>query len=328
MDAHTLDLLQFDKVRSLLATYASSPLGKEKAATLTPSVDAAALRKQIARTTEMVQALETRLVPPLAGLRDVRTAVKRAEMGVLLEIDQIRDIRDVYELTGRVFDYWMKLGRDYPELDRLLSETDDMRHYARAIDAAIDEKGVVRSSASEELGKIRAELADYEAKIQAELRRLLRQPDVQKALRYQNATVNGEHHVLPIAVNYRHQIAGVVHRTSSSGETVYIEPAKVAELNAEVSILKSAELREIRKVLRRFTATVAKHADRLLRIVEMLGELDFTHAKALCSREYFMSAPEIVDDGRLSLSDARHPLLLHLLREKKRKAALVKKRAE
>src|SRR6185436_11375989 len=100
-------------------------------------------------------------------------------------------------------------------------------------------------------------------------------PEVRKILRYPNATMSGEHYVLPVSANHRHKLQGVVHRTSSTGETVFIEPAGIANLSAERAVVKSDEEREVRRVLRRLTADVARVAKPLLVAIDVMARLDF-----------------------------------------------------
>jgi DNA mismatch repair protein MutS2 len=126
--------------------------------------------------------------------------------------------------------------------------------------------------------------------------------------------VSGDHYVLPVAVNHRHKLAGVVHRTSSTGETVFIEPAGVANLSAERALLKAEEDREVRRILRRLTADVAKVARPLTFAIDRMAQLDLVTAKARYARDYTMYAPEMNTEGRLWLRQARHPLLEHLFR--------------
>lgn len=309
MDAHTLDLLEFDAVRRQVADLARSSLGKELALRLAPTSDADAVRDAIGKTGEMVELLEARMTPPMAGLRDVRLAVRRAALGVQLDVGPVREIRDLAELTGLAYEYWLRLTPDSPRIERLLSDVVDLRPLARIVDDAIDERGRVRSSASPELERIRAEAAHHEARIHKEIQRLLRQSDVRAALRYPQPTMSGDHHVLAVAVNHRHKVAGVVHRTSASGETVYIEPSKVSEISAELSLLRSAEQREIRRVLRRLSEAIAARSEDLLRAIDVLAELDLTAAKAQYARLLRAAAPQIVEEGPLRLDDARHPLL-------------------
>src|SRR5262249_54908946 len=135
-----------------------------------------------------------------------------------------------------------------------------------------------------------------------------------KVLRYPNATVVGDHYVLPVAVNHRHKLQGVVHRTSSTGETVFIEPAGVASLSAERAVLKGEEEREIRRILRRLSGEAGRVARPLPFAIELMARLDLITAKARYGRDYQMFPPDINTEGRLWLRQARHPLLEHLFR--------------
>src|SRR5262249_16122351 len=192
---------------------------------------------------------------------------------------------------------------------------EDLGPVAKAITGCIDGRGHVLDMASPELGRIRQHLAEVEERVQNYIKRLLRDPELRKILRYPNATVSGDHYVLPVAVNHRHKVSGVVHRTSSTGETAFIEPAGVAALSAERAVLKGEEEREVRRVLRRLSGEVARIARPLTHAIHVLARLDLITAKARFSRQYHMTAPEINTQRQLWLRQARHPLLEHLFRE-------------
>jgi DNA mismatch repair protein MutS2 len=168
--------------------------------------------------------------------------------------------------------------------------------------------------ASSELAAVRHQIAELDEKVQTRIKHLLRDPELRKILRYPNATVSGDHYVLPVAINYRHKLTGVIHRTSSTGETVYIEPAAVAHLSAERVVLKSDEDREVKKILRKLSADVGKVARPLGNSIEAIGKLDYVTAKARYSRDYGLACPDINTEGRLWLRVARHPLLEQLFR--------------
>src|SRR5205807_6869125 len=142
---------------------------------------------------------------------------------------------------------------------------------AKTILGCLDSRGHVLDMASRELAQVRQKLADVDERVQSQIRRLLRDPKLREILRYPNATVSGDHYVLPVAVNHRHKIQGVVHRTSSTGETVYIEPAGVASLSAERTVLKGEEEREIRRILRRLTSDIARVARPLGHAIEIMA---------------------------------------------------------
>src|SRR5260370_2333314 len=137
---------------------------------------------------------------------------------------------------------------------------------------------------------------------------------MRSSLRFPNATESGEHYVLPVAVNHRHKLQGVVHRTSSTGETVYIEPAGVAHLSAERSVVKAEEDKEIRRILRGLSADVGRVSRPLCFAIDLMAHLDLITAKARFSRAFAMAPPALNTDGKLWLRQARHPLLEALFR--------------
>ncbi len=314
MDSHTLELLEFGKVRDLLAGYAASSLGKELARALEPGTDADKVRAELALVSEMVDALGAGQAPPFGGLHDVRLVVRRAAIGAQLTIEELLEVTDTLNCTGHVYRYRMRLGSSFLRLADLLAPVEDLGPVAKTILGCLDSRGHVLDMASRELAQVRQKLADVDERVQNQIRRLLRDPKLREILRYPNATVSGDHYVLPVAVNHRHKIQGVVHRTSSTGETVFIEPAGVATLSAERAVLKGEEDREVRRILRRLSGEVARVARPLGHAIDVLARLDLVTAKARFSRDYDMYAPEINTEGRLWLRQARHPLLQYLFR--------------
>jgi DNA mismatch repair protein MutS2 len=314
MDAHTLELLEFGKVRELLAGYAACSLGKELAREVEPSTDAEKIRKELALVTEMADLLAAGESPPLGGLHDVRLLVRRAAIGSMLSADNLLQVGDTLTCTGAIYRYRMRLKERFVGINQLLTPVEDLGLVAKSISGCIDSRGLVLDMASRELAAVRQKLAELDERVQNFIKRLLRDPELRKILRYPNATVSGDHFVLPVAVNHRHKLQGIVHRTSPTGETVYIEPAGIANLSAEQSILKSEEEREIQKILRRLTGEVGRVARPLSMAIEVMGRLDFVTARARFSHAFQMSAPDIAEDGQVWLRQARHPLLEHLFR--------------
>jgi DNA mismatch repair protein MutS2 len=314
MDAHTLELLEFNKVRELVAGYAACSLGKDLARQAEPGSDVEKIRHELALVSEMVQALALGQSPPFGGLHDVRLTARRAAIGSMLTADQLLEIADTLTCTGNIYRYRTRLDARCQRLIALLTPVEDLGMVAKTITCCIDGRGHVLDMASPELAKIRQQLADIEDRVQHQIKRLLRDPELRKILRYPNATVSGDHYVLPVAVNYRHKIQGVVHRTSATGETLFIEPSSVASLSTERVVLKGDEDREIRRVLRKLSAEVGRVSRPLSFAIDILAQLDYITARARFSRDFAMSAPDLNTDGRLWLRMARHPLLEHLFR--------------
>lgn len=314
MDEHTLELLEFDKVRELLGQYAACSLGRELARQSAPGTDAGKIREDLAVVSEMVDALGEGQAPPFGGLHDVRLLVRRAAIGSMLTPEQLLEVAETLACTGHMYRYRMRLDGRFQRLDALLTPIEDMGVIAKTITGCIDSRAYVLDMASPELAKIRQQLSDLDEKVKNQINRLLRDPELRKILRYPNATVSGDHYVLPVAINHRHKLQGVVHRTSSTGETVFIEPAGIATLSAERAVLKGDEEREIRRILRRLSGEVGRIAKPLTNAIEVMGRVDLITAKARFSRDYGMFAAEINTEHRLFLRQARHPLLEHLFR--------------
>jgi DNA mismatch repair protein MutS2 len=314
MDAHTLELLQFDKVRELLAGYAAESMGRELARAVEPSTDAEAIRRDLGLVSEMVLTLGLGQSPPFGGLHDVRLTVRRAAIGAMLAAEQLLEVSETLTCTGAIYRYRMRLDGRCRGLIDLLAPVEDLGPVAKTIGGSIDARGQVLDMASPELAHIRQQLGDLDERVKNTINRLLRDPELRKILRYPNATMSGEHYVLPVAVNHRHKLQGVVHRTSSTGETLFVEPAGVAHLSTERAVLKGDEVREIRRILRRLSGEVARVAKPLTVALDVMARLDLITAKAKFSRDFAMFAPELNTEGRLWLRQARHPLLESIFR--------------
>ncbi len=314
MDAHTLDLLGFDKVRELLADYAASSLGRDLARQIEPSLDPDAIRKDIALTTEVVTALGLNQAPPFGGLHDVRLIARRAAIGTMLSAEQLIEVAESLNCTGAMYRYRMRLAEHLSGIIDHLSGIEDLGTVGKSIGGCIDGRGHVLDMASRDLAAVRQKLYDLDEKVKAEIRRLLRDPELRKILSYPNATVHGDHYVLPVSVNHRHKVQGVVHRMSGTGETVFIEPASISNLSAERVQQKADEDREVKRVLRRLSSEVGRVAKPLVYALDVIAKLDLITAKARYSRDFDMYPPDMNTEGRLWLRQARHPLLESLFR--------------
>ena len=314
MDSHTLDLLGFDKIRELLAGYAASSLGRDLARQVEPSFDIDGIRRELALTSEMVEALGLGQTPPFSGLHDVRLLARRAAIGTMLTAEQLLQVGESLNCTGAVYRYRMRLSEELTGLIELLGGIEDLGTVGKSISGCIDGRGHVLDMASRELAAVRQRLFELDEKVKAEIRRLLRDPELRRILSYPNATVHGDHYVLPVSANHRQKVPGVIHRVSNTGETLFVEPASIAGLSAERVSLKADEDREVKRVLRRLSGEVGRVAKPLAYSLDVIARLDLITAKARFSRDFDMVPPDVNSEGRLWLRSARHPLLEHLFR--------------
>ncbi|MGE3821913.1 MAG: endonuclease MutS2 [Isosphaeraceae bacterium] len=314
MDKHTLELLEFDKIRALVASRAACSLGKDRARRMEPSVDPGVVRNDQALTGEMSEALSSGLHPPFGGLHDVRGQVRRAQVGATLTPEELAETVETLRAVGNL-DRWLnRVGDEFPRLGSLKRGVGEFSGLVNAIESCIDARGKILDTASRKLSEIRREIGQVEERIQETLRRMLRSAEIRRILRYPNFTMVGHHYVLPIAKDHRGEIQGSVHRTSSSNETVFIEPQAIAEQSAQLSYLRSREEKEVRRILRWLSAQIGQVADSLLGTLETLGELDLIHARGRYGLDYRMNPPDLNTEGRLAIRGARHPLLEALFR--------------
>jgi DNA mismatch repair protein MutS2 len=312
MDRHTLDLLEFDKVRALVAARAACSLGKAAARGIEPLIERREIDDRLALATEMVEALGAGLRPPFGGLHDLRDLLRRAQRGGVLEGEELAQALETLRAIGNL-DKWIdRVGGQFPRLGGLGQGIGEFSGLVVAIEACLDERGKVLDTASRRLSALRREATRVQERIQETLRRMLRSSEVRRALRFHNFTMVGHHYVLPVAKDHRSEISGSVLRTSASNETVYVEPTAIGEQSAQLSFLRAREFKEVRRILRWLSAQLGLMADSLLGTLETLQALDLAYASARLSRDYRMSAPYFNGEGRLLLKGARHPLLAAL----------------
>src|SRR3954454_13227642 len=143
MDSHTLELLEFNKVRELLAGYAASSLGQELARQLEPSVEADQIRDELALVTEMTDALGAGQPPPFSGLHDVRLVIRRAAIGAQLTIEQLLQVSDTLNCTAQIYRYRSRLSERFRRLIDFIAPVEDLGRVAKTISGCLDSRGHV-----------------------------------------------------------------------------------------------------------------------------------------------------------------------------------------
>ena len=203
----------------------------------------------------------------------------------------------------------------YPRLRAMTSRVEVFPELQQAIERVIDDKGEVRSSASEELSSIRRSIREHEGQVSKRLQQVLQRA---KASGIVDAdamiSIRDGHAVIPVAAANKRKIAGFIHDESATGRTFYVEPVEVVELNNELRELEYAEKREIVRILTELTATLRTQIEGLVRIEEYLTRIDALRAKARWAIANGAVKPIISTEGRLLLRKARHPLLQQTLR--------------
>jgi DNA mismatch repair protein MutS2 len=317
MDAHSLERLDFQRIRELLASYALTGLGRSLAETIRPVTRVALVQRWLHQVQELQRLIEERGAPPYGGITDVREILLRCGPPLRVTVEEMARVGATLDGTHAVAEYLQNLPPDMPELQHLAGRIGDFRSIAQRIRAVIDERSQVRDDASPKLHAIRREIEDASRQVHQTVEQLLRDAEVRRMLQYPNHTFHGDRLVLPLRSEYRGRLAGIVHRVSDSGATLYVEPAAVVELNNLISNLRSAEQEEIGRLLWELSQEVHLNGREIHRTLDTLAVLDLIVAKVRFARDFELCCPEIGADGTLSVRMARHPLLVDWARRRR-----------
>ena len=314
MDTHTLDLLEFDRLRQILSGYSSTSLGREACLAIEPLADLSRIEHRLQETDELLGLVRAGLGPSLGGLTDVRTEIRRAQTHATLSADEISAVAATIRAIQQVSIWLERNTTDTPRLAGLRLGLVDFSSLLNTIEGCLDARGEVLDTASRKLSNIRMEIHAIEQKIQDSLKNIIRSLDARGLLRYSNYTMVGHHYCLPVIRDRRGEVSGSVQRTSASSETVYIEPTAIADQSAQLSFLKDRERSEIRRILHWLSEQIGHEANDLLAAVSKLADLDFALARARFAQDFKHFRPIFAAAG-IFLRSARHPLLEHLFRE-------------
>jgi DNA mismatch repair protein MutS2 len=307
VNAHTLDVLEFPTILGQVADAAATTHGASLARALTPSSDPDEVARRQTLTTEAIALFDESAEPSLGDVADVRAAAERAALGASLRIPELHEIARSIKAALAARD--AVLAAKAPRLGELLDPIDpDLRVVAEAVERAVEEDGSdLRDNASALLRKLRAELRKGRHRAVEELTRLARSGSIREFLQETFVTERGGRPVLAVKVSARGKVPGIVHDASSSGQTLFVEPLAVIEVNNQLAEAAGAEREEVERIVRELSALVGSHADALAVLVDATGAVDVAFARAVLSRRW-RGAPVVVGDA-VRFVEARHPLL-------------------
>jgi DNA mismatch repair protein MutS2 len=314
-------VLEFESLRDLVRRYAPSPLGQGRIAELSPSADRLWIENQHQLTVEIREFRRVGDRFEFSGLIDISTTVKKARIqGAVLETIAIRDVVLVVDRAAE----WREIALNPPEamqvewtaVGELSSGISDFTEFLRAFRNKIQPDGTLEDRASPELARIRREIERQKRAIQESLRGYLRRLAEGGAVQDELITIRGERFVIPIKIEQKRRVQGVVHGASSSGQTVFVEPLETIEQNNELVRLLDEELSEIHRILVEMTRRIGENSELILQAVGVLGELELQFAKARFAEEYNCVPVSVAENSRLLLINARHPLLERNLKAK------------
>jgi DNA mismatch repair protein MutS2 len=313
--------LGFDIIRDRVGRLLQSDQARDRYASEEPQSDPERVRAELDRVTELQQMLKFDDPFPLEAVADIRRALRAAAPDeAYLDPADLVAIADWLGVCRRVKAYVSRRSSAYPLLAPIVLRLPSHGGLEERIQRSIGPDGRVSDSASPELGRIRSGIHQREAQLRSTLLRELRAAIGSGFATEEQPTVRNGRMVIPVRAEARRKIAGFVHDTSSSGQTVYLEPAACLDLNNEIRELQAAERREVERILRSITAEVRSHLVELRDGVDALAMIDVLHARAIFANQLDATVPDLSTDGVVDLIGARNPVLSVLFRDQKETA--------
>ena len=315
MRQKTLDVLEFDKIKSFVANEAISDLGREKVAEMYPATDFETVEFQINETDEISQIYNKHRLPSLSGLTKVAQYIHRSTIGGVLNVTELNAIKRLIQVQNQFKTFYNQLLEEdeevkYPILDSQMAQLPILTDLFKDINDKCDAHDLY-DHASYELQSIRSKISSTNQRIRQNLDRVVKSQANRKKLSDAIVTVRNDRNVIPVKAEYRQDFNGIVHDQSASGQTLYIEPSSVVEMNNQISRLHNDEAVERERILTELTSQVAVESDALLLAESIMGHLDFLIAKARYARAIKGTKPTFHNERTVYLPNAYHPLLDH-----------------
>ncbi|MCB5955858.1 endonuclease MutS2 [Enterococcus sp. CWB-B31] len=311
MNEKILTTLNFDKVKQQMAEYLVTAQGKDEVEKLVPSDDSQVIQSWLNETEDGYKVQRLRGGIPIPKLENIRPHMKRIEIGADLNGLELAQIGRVLSTVNEVIRFFEDLKDSEIELLRIYEWLDQLvtiPELSRKLRVSIAEDGQVQDEASPELRIIRNNIRRSEQTIREQLDGIVRG----KNARYLSdaiVTMRNERYVIPVKQEYRGIFGGVVHDQSSSGQTLFIEPKQIVELNNRLRQHQIAERNEIERILSELSAELVPYQQEIIHNAYVIGKFDFINAKARLGKELKAIVPELSLENHIFLKQARHPLL-------------------
>lgn len=307
MNRHVYKTLEFDKIMNMLSSYAVMEVTAKRILTQDVSDNIKKVNKMQDETAEAVTLITKKGSPPIMCTADVRSSLKRAVMSGILSIGEIIAVGKVLETSRRLKQY--PDDAEVPSLGEHFDALWENKDLEKRIFQCMTDDETVADDASPELAEIRRKIRIANNKVRDTLKSIISSPTYAKCLQEQIITMRDDRYVVPVKAEHKGEIKGIVHDTSSTGATLFIEPMSVVEANNEIRTLMDREKDEILRILSEFSAHIAKDSELIEMTYSVIGELDFIFARGHFALRYDCYRPILNDKGFIKLEKARHLLI-------------------
>ena len=308
MEEKTLKILEYDKILERLSTYATSEAGREYCLRLTPSSNFRHLSLWQKNTTDACTRIRlSGHSVSFRGLKDIPDTLKRIDMGASLSIPELLAVSAVLTVSDRVKRFDAYDEGDEDSLSEMFGMIDPLNDINRNLQRCIIDEETIADDASPGLFSIRKRMQKAESDIHDTMAARLNSS--REYLTDAVITLRDGRYCLPVKAEYKSKVPGIVHDTSSTGLTLFIEPMAVVNLNNELRELAGEELKEIERILSELSSSLMPYTDTIADNIKLLKKLDMIFAKALYSNDIDGTEPKFSRDKSIDFKEARHPLI-------------------
>lgn len=311
MEKRTLEVLEFNKIIEILAGYAVTVQGKEIVRALVPHSDMDVVEQALKETDEAVRMICSKGNPPLTGLHDIRPSLRRLEMGASITPGELLHVADTLRVCREMGNYiGEKNDSDrYGAVAALILSLVPNKKIEEKIYHYVVNEEEVSDRASTALYNIRRQINEVQANIKDLLNSMVHSQKYRKYLQEPIVTIREGRYVVPVKAEYRNEVDGLLHDSSASGATLYIEPMSVVRANNEIKQLKLKESNEVERILDELSGEVRAILDEMTLNINTIAQIDFIFAKAKLAAEYECTMPKINNEGHIDIKKGRHPLI-------------------
>ena len=308
MDKHT-KALELDKILEMVAEECSSQDGAQLARELEPVHTAAEAQWLLGETDAAFVVMAKYGAPSFYGMKNVTNPLRRAQAGGGLGLRELLDIGATLRTIRGLTQWWGKSGNVTTALTPRFEVLAPNKYLEEKIFTCIVNEEEVADNASPALASIRRKIRAASQRVRDQLDKLIHSQAHQKHLQESIVTQRGGRYVVPVKAEFRGEVPGLVHDTSASGATVFVEPMSVVEANNEIRVLRSDEQDEIARILLELSGEAGSFADSIIESYHYAVELDLIFAKAQVAYKMKAVVPQVGEDGKIALHAARHPLI-------------------
>ena len=308
----TLSLLGFDEIRNQLKRYTTCALSEKIASKLAPETNLDTIELLLSETEDATGFIIRRGSPPALGVFDITGALRHAGAGGVLSLSEFLKVAGLLLASRRIKQYGASVEDQTETSNRIqnyINQLSENRRLEEMITRSIISDTEIADDASPSLYDIRRKIVQTQNLIKDRLSDMIRSSKYAKALQDSVVSVRGARYCFPVKVEYRCEISGIVHDTSSSGQTLFVEPNFVVEANNKIRELKVAEQEEIDRILTELSAEIALNESVLLQDLKNISYIDFLFAKARLALDMKAIRPKIEETGRIHILEGRNPLI-------------------